>query len=1125
MRKTNATDGSVLNTSTEEIIFHRAHSLSDLAARREYLDVACNGDDARRHRIESLLETAEHVGSFLDAPAVNDVVADLSRPAEFRSEIAAQAPAPRDGMEAPAVSSQTGWQHRETIFDNTIGRTGEPRTGSLIGQTLGHYRVLSLLGSGGMGQVYLAEDLRLCRKVALKIIASCWFSDRQLRLLREAQLASAPDHPNVCAIYDVGESSGHCYIVMQYVDGQTLEKLIGDQPIAVDVLLTISIQVADALAAAHQRGIIHRDIKSRNIMITARGQAIILDFGLAQSFAPEQAYSVRIGGVVGTPAFMSPEQARGEGVDCRSDIFSFGAVLYHMATGTVPFRGSTSADVMRAVIAKPHTPPRELNPTLPRQLVRVVDRALSKSPEDRCPSAEEMASDLRSIQTELSLPNHPASITARRQRRQTLAAVAAALVMGAAGWLAWQWANLNWARQQLPAIESLARAGQTFAAYDLAKRVRNYDPGNVELTRLLGVISSTLTVRSEPSGARVYLSRFDSNYSGGASPSRRFADTTPLSKFEIARGDYVVSVEKEGYVPFRRTYSDRAYGTVDAPITHPSVPLEIKLTPIADDREGMVLVRGGNYRLAATRRPTDELVKLDDYWIDKCEVSNREFKEFVDAGGYRNERYWTHEFVKDGRPLSRAEATRELVDSTNLPGPRHWSNQTFPEGQADHPVVGITWYEAAAYAAYRGKSLPTIFQWEYAARFKWELLRGSSFNNPFGVTMPWGLHHEGWTIGRANFSGDGTVPVGSFEFGMSPCGCYDMAGNVAEWCLNNTSEGFIASGGSWASIPSAWGFFGIYPGFRSSDEVGFRCVVNSPGATGDQGAKSIDLCDEVPHYTPAPEAEVRKLLAHYNYDIAVPLDARVIDLVETNEWWRESIEYRGANGERAFAYLYLPKHFPAPHQVIHILPAGSVTYRQRTVPQLIEAEYREFIRAGRAVFAVVLRGYLGRERPIGWADPDSDDVEYVEMMADHVVDLRRGLDYLRSRSDLDPERIAYLSASHGGILMALPATEPRYGAAIFVGDGVGKWDLRGHSAVSGINFAPLIDGPKLLVHGLYDESAPLKTVAEPLFELLQQPKNLRVYDGAHKPDSTYLVPTVNKWLDGTFGPVQPVDLK
>jgi dienelactone hydrolase len=471
--------------------------------------------------------------------------------------------------------------------------------------------------------------------------------------------------------------------------------------------------------------------------------------------------------------------------------------------------------------------------------------------------------------------------------------------------------------------------------------------------------------------------------------------------------------------------------------------------------------------------------------------------------------------VKDGRTLSWKEAMRAFRDETGHAGPRAWSKGSYPDGKAEHPVVGITWHEAAAYAAFRGKSLPTIFQWEKAAR--------NGDISPFGVIMPWGLH-QGSTIGRANSEAEGTVPVGKFEFGMSPFGCYEMAGNVAEWCLNETSKGFIASGGSWASISYEWGNFATYPGFRDFPQVGFRCVVNSPNTTGDQGANWINLEEEEPQYAPAPEAEVKTLVArYYKYDREESLDARVTS-EESIRWRREKIDFIGAKGERALAYLYLPKHSPAPHQVIHILPAGSVRNRIRTVSEAIEAEYASFVASGRAVFAVVLRGYRERDRPAGWVEHDAADIEYVEMMAEHVVDLRRGLDYLQSRDDLDPGRIAYMSVSHGGILMGLPAIEPRFGAAIFVADGIGKWDLRGDPAVSGINFAPLIRGPKLQVHGRYDETAPLKTAAEPLYNLLQEPKEpMAVWESAsHRPDPEYLVPTVNEWLDRKFGPVQPI---
>ena len=344
--------------------------------------------------------------------------------------------------------------------------------------------------------------------------------------------------------------------------------------------------------------------------------------------------------------------------------------------------------------------------------------------------------------------------------------------------------------------------------------------------------------------------------------------------------------------------------------------------------------------------------------------------------------------------------------------------------------------------------------------------------------------------GRANFNTSGTVPVGSFEFGMSPFGCYEMAGNVAEWCLNETSEGFITSGGSWDSPVYLFGYYGRYPGFFSSDRLGFRCVLNQADATGDQGAFYINIEDEMPQYDPEPEEKVRTWFKYYEYDKKSPLDARVVDDVrESDEWRREKIAYNGADGERALAYLYLPKNLPGPHQVIQIMPAGDVWYLKRPLEESIEGEYGPLLHSGRAVFSVVLRGFHEREVP-GSDDPDPASIEHVEVMARHIVDLRRGLDYLETRDDMDNSRIAYLQASAGGILMTLPAIETRYAAVILLGAGLRKGDTQVHSAASSIHFAPLIRQPKLLIHGRYDEGSPLTTVAKPLFNALSKPKKM-----------------------------------
>jgi dienelactone hydrolase len=457
---------------------------------------------------------------------------------------------------------------------------------------------------------------------------------------------------------------------------------------------------------------------------------------------------------------------------------------------------------------------------------------------------------------------------------------------------------------------------------------------------------------------------------------------------------------------------------------------------------------------------------------------------------------------------------RELVDKTRWPGPRNWSGGTYPEGKADHPVTEITWYEAAAYAAFRGKSLPTVFQWEMAAR------HGAN-SNGLGVTMPWGMQ-EGSPAGRANLLSRGTVPVGRMEFGMSPYGCYEMAGNVAEWCLNETSQGFVAGGGSWASSPQAWGRFGIYPAFHSSPEIGFRCVLNPDGRSANQGDMWVDLDEEVPKLTPAPEAEVRARFAYYEYDREAPFDATV-EVNQTDDWRRERIAYNGPGGQRALAYLYVPKHSAGPHQVIHLYPPGNVTRRIYTVTEAIENEYAEFVRTGRAVYVVVLEGFLERdgETP-AWLQDDLDpaSIEFVEAYARHTIEMRRGLDYLLSRDDVDSERVAFFGTSIGGPMLVLPSVESRYKAVMLLSAGIGGRAAQMHKGARPIDFVPLIQGPKLLVHGLYDEWSPLRTSAQPLYDLLTGPKHIKTYDGAHWPDAEDLITPVSEFLDETFGPVR-----
>jgi serine/threonine protein kinase len=982
-----------------------------------------------------------------------------------------------------------------------------PTKGVRIGATFAErYRIVDELGRGGMGIVYKAEDLRLERMVALKFLPPELTQDEEAkeRFVLEARAAAAISHPNICTIHEIDEFEGQTYIAMEFVDGQSLRDITKKETIPVVETLELAIQVASGLEEAHKKGIIHRDIKSANIMVTDSGQAKVMDFGLAK--VSGGALITQEGVTMGTVAYMSPEQARGEKVDNRTDIWSLGVVLYEILSGQLPFWGEKEASILYSIEHRDHKPVRAVNPDIPAELVAVIDRCLQKKPNARFKTAEEIISALIKYQDSLRAEEagfFNLKSLLRRLRQPKVAVPAAMILLTIAALTVWQLsrrAKIRWARTTLlPEVGRLVEnslSNNTIDAFNKAVEAERYLPDDPILAAYMDRCSLNISITTTPPGARVLNKAY-------AKPEAdwTFVGTSPIENLRVPYGYFRWKLEKEG---FETVLAAACTHTLDyqAQENRP-LNLERTLDPVGSLPAGMVRILGFG--------------KLDDYFLDRFEVTNRQYREFMDRGGYQNETYWKHPFIKDGKTIPWEEAVREFVDSTGRPGPSTWEGGTFPSGWDDYPVSGVSWYEAAAYAEFAGKSLPSNNVWRNA-------LYTATAQGFLSVLTP-----------LSNYGADGPAAVGSHT-GVSYYGALDMAGNVREWGWNESPEGRVIMGGAWNDATYVVFHTIDASAFNRSAKNGIRCVKYQDMTNIPDWVFQPRNPPKFPDYTqitPVSDDVFTSLRERYFYDPS-DLNIEVEDKDDSSPYWNiEKVTYAAAYGnERTGACLFLPKNTSPPYQAVIYVPGSGEMFIESSdhLEETMRFKYLlEFlVKDGRAVIYPLYKGFFERGNPQVYypLHQNFNSYECAEFWNCIVKDFRRSLDYLETRSDIDVNKVAVYSYSWGIFAgTILPAIEDRLAVNVMVLSGLGVYfsPTIDRAEMNPVNFVRRVTVPTLLLSGEHDPFFPLETSAKPLFELLgtsDDQKHHRIYDSDHIIQKNLVIKDVLWFFDKYLGPAK-----
>lgn len=632
----------------------------------------------------------------------------------------------------------------------------------------------------------------------------------------------------------------------------------------------------------------------------------------------------------------------------------------------------------------------------------------------------------------------------------------------------------------LAEVRNLVGEGLFAEAYTRARELEPVFTDDSLRKEMWEAVSVTASVESDPSGAHVWMRPYNSTEEDWEDLGR-----TPLEDARFPRALARLRLELDGYQTLY--VADRRGGMY-------------RLERVDSLPEGMLRVKGGDFEVFM---PGLEhlTIELADYLIDATEVTNHQYKRFVDAGGYSNREYWEHQFVQDGRELSFEEAMESLKDQTGRAGPSTWEVGMYPVGMAAHPVGGVNWYEAAAYARFAGKQLPTLYHWYWASFVS----VGSYLMTP--AMLP-----------RSNFGGEGTAPVSTFD-GINSSGAFDMAGNVREWVWNRSDDDRFLLGGGWSDPEYMFTDGNAQWPFDRDQLNGFRLMVSLDNTNLALAHEPIDPPSR-DYLTERPVSDdifdvYRRM---YAYD-ATPLNAVVVAREEVEYWTREEIELDAAYGnERLTAFLYLPRNVEPPYQPIVFFPGSGVIYRREN-PSAEDFRYPFLIKSGRAVLFPVYKGTYERGTELK-SDIQNETNSYREHVIQWSKDLGRSLDYLETRPDIAMDSVGYCGASWGAAMAPMMiAVEPRLKAAVLISGGLIAQPTQ--PEVDPFNFLPRVRIPTRMVNVSNDSFFPLKTSQRPFYQFLgAELKDSVVIEGAgHILPRNLIVRETLDWFDQHLGPV------